>query len=180
MAKREIPDAAVLRNRLAYDPETGKITWRTKDVDPANPGETKRWNKRHAGTFAGTVSGEGYLCVGVCGTVFPAHRLIWTMVHGTPPQGEIDHINHDRLDNRLANLRDVPKAENILNQSLRRNNKSGVTGVDWDKRERKWRAQFSLNGKRVRLGAFADKDEAIKVRRAAEAAHGYHKNHGRA
>ena len=178
MAKREIPAAHILRNLLDYDSETGLLVWRSRQFN--SDYETRRWNTRYAGKQAGTIGGEGYLNVGVGGTVFPAHRLIWAIVHGAPPRGEIDHINHDRADNRIVNLRDVSKAENLVNQSLRRNNKSGVTGVDWDKREGKWRAQFSVNGRRVRLGAYADKADAIAARKAAEVRHGYHPNHGSA
>lgn len=77
----------------------------------------------------------------------------------------VDHINHNKLDNRIENLRVVTQHENQLNRSkLNKNNYSGTSGISWFKRDNKWRARIMLHGKEIHLGLFSNKNEAIKVR----------------
>ncbi len=96
------------------------------------------------------------------------------------PSGEIDHINGDRTDNRICNLRDVTSAGNSCNRRRQDRNTSGVTGVAWDKRASRWQARIGLNGKQKYLGYFDSLDEAVAARKAAELELGFHPNHGRA
>jgi len=103
--------------------------------------------------------------------------LIWAMVNGEWPDGEIDHINGDRSDNRISNLRVVTHRENAMNRSRRSDNASGVTGVH--KCGSKWRATIKTSDGYKCLGLHSTIEDAARVRYLAERAHGYHANHGR-
>jgi hypothetical protein len=92
------------------------------------------------------------------------HRFIMN----PPDDLVVDHINHNKLDNRRDNLRVCTQQENAQNRPIQCNNTSGITGVTWDKRKNKWRATISVNGKRKYLGYFNSKEEAADVRRLAE------------
>lgn len=86
---------------------------------------------------------------------------------------EVDHKNHPprnnhKIDNRKSNLELVTRSENRMNASLHSNNKSGVTGVCWQKKNEKWKAYIGVNGVQIILGLFDDKDEAIRIRKQAE------------
>jgi hypothetical protein len=109
-----------------------------------------------------------------------AHRIIWKHVTGNDPEF-IDHINHDRTDNRIENLRSVSTVENCQNQTLSKSNKSGVLGVHWNTRQRKWIASIRRPGVGFSelLGRFDSVEEAAVCRRAAETEANFHPNHGR-
>lgn len=98
-------------------------------------------------------------------TVILLHRFLLDQPVGL----HVDHINGDKLDNRRRNLRVVSCSQNLLNTGLWRNNRSGVSGVHWDTRRRKWAAQQRVDGVNHSLGRFATFDEAVAARRAAEA-----------
>lgn len=161
MANRPIPCPTRVRLALCYDPESGKLIRRDSGRE----------------TFSRT-NVHGYLQGGVGGAVVVAHRAIWAIVHGYWPK-QIDHINGNRSDNRLVNLREVDDAENRKNTALRADNKSGFHGVRWIAPLNKWRVEIKANGKSKHVGVYASKDYAIAARKAAEAALGYHPNHGR-
>lgn len=105
-----------------------------------------------------------------------AHRVIWKMVYGHDPD-DIDHINGIRSDNRLMNLRNVTRAENLKNLSVSTRNKSGIIGVC--QARGKWVAQIKINGKTTHVGTFATKTEAARARLIASQKAGYHANHGK-
>jgi hypothetical protein len=88
---------------------------------------------------------------------------------GEWPKGEIDHVNRDSLDNRIANLRDVSQSENARNRPQQANSTSGVKGVYWHKASQRWQAQIAVNGKQIHLGLFDTLDEAARARFIAEA-----------
>ena len=92
------------------------------------------------------------------------HRLIMDV----PNDKDVDHINHNKKDNRKQNLRIVSRQENMCNTSMKSNNKSGVTGIHFDKRFGKWIAQIGYKGKKIYLGSFLKFDDAVKVRKEAE------------
>lgn len=171
-------DQAYLNNILTYNPELGKLYWKHRPVsafrDAALPAEAycKSWNKRCAGKPAmTTMMNRGYLCGNLDGKMQLAHRVIWTMVYGELPEF-IDHINGDRTDNKLVNLRSVTRTQNARNRKLQDNNKSGHTGIHKDVRTGKWVASIGL-------GYFELLEDAVAARKAAERALGYHENHGR-
>lgn len=165
-------DADYLRQRLRYDPDTGKLYWR--EYSNIRPG----WNERYAGKEAFTyVCTHGYLTGCVDNRRLRAHRVAWAIFHGECPDVEIDHINHIRTDNRLANLRLVTTSENARNQMRPRSNKSGVIGVRL-KSSGRWEAAIRTDGRRRYLGSYVNFDDAVAARKAAERQHGYHENHG--
>jgi HNH endonuclease len=96
------------------------------------------------------------------------------------PDGEIDHINGDRSDNRWENLRDATHAENHRNMRISKRNTSGRVGVSWGKAQQQWQAYISMDGKLLHLGFFGSWDDASSAREAAERHLGFHANHGSA
>ncbi len=178
--------APEVRELIRYDPATGKLFWLERDVsffrDGKHSAEHRQrcWNSRYAGTEAFTsIDSRGYRQGWICNRHESAHRVIWAVVHGCWPAQEIDHVNGDRSDNRLANLREVTPQENRRNMSISARNTSGVAGVNWDARRETWRARITVNYKEIYLGEFSIFDEARSARKAAEQQYGFHRNHGR-
>jgi hypothetical protein len=161
------PTKEYLNSVLRYEPETGFLFWKVRAS-----------YRIPMGTKAGTLTWAGYTSITIGGKLRLAHRLIWCMVHGEFPPNDLDHINHDRNDNRIENLRLASRTENMKNQSVGSNNKSGVLGVRWHKRSGKWKVQIGIEGKSIHLGYFKDKSDAIKARMEANIEYGYHVNHG--
>lgn len=151
--------ASRLREVLNYDPETGVFRWKMR-------------RKLRVGTIAGTDHIKGYRSIVIDREFYLAHRLAWLYVHGEWPTEQIDHINLDKKDNRIANLRLATNAQNHANKPLQSNNTSGVKGVVWDKARSKWIAQIKVGGKNIHCGRYVDFDEACAVR--AEAMQQYH------
>jgi hypothetical protein len=140
----------------------------------------KVWNDRYAGQVAGSPYAKGYLGICIFKSRFYAHRIAWAIVCGSAPKQQIDHINGDKRDNRIANLRDVSCSENGKNQSLQRRSKARSHGVRWHKRDLAWTAHIKTGGIQKHLGTFASEQAAIDARKAAECELGFHPNHGRA
>jgi len=145
-------------------------------------GEHLRWNVSRQKIQKGSIAGEirdGYRRIGVNGKKYGAHRLIWLFVHGQFPTNFIDHIDGNGLNNRIENLRDVTNRENCLKQKLHCTNTSGHAGVSWNKHKNRWTAEIHVLGKKINLGAFINKDDAINKRKEAEQQHGFHPHHGK-
>ena len=132
-----------------------------------------------AGSVCGSPGGDGYLHFRYLGRHYYVHRVIWLVEHGEEAE-QIDHINGNRTDNRIENLRSVSCMENMRNQKARKTNTSGVTGVSWCQHKKRWLARIHAGGRNRFLGYFKTLDEAKAERKSAEALHGYHANHGRA
>lgn len=130
------------------------------------------------GSIAGTINQNGYCHISIDNKHYLAHRLVWLYIYGHFPNNLIDHINHNKSDNRLCNLREVTKSENERNATRSKANKSGVTGVSWQKRDKRWQAYIHAEGKEIHLGNFKCFQEAVSARKQAEAKYGFHKNHG--
>lgn len=156
-----------LKELFRYDKDSGVFTRL----------ETKTYNAKK-GDKAGYVNTIGYVAIRVDGKLHLAHRLAWVYEHGYMPK-EVDHINHNRADNSISNLREVDRLSNNRNQSIKPSNTSGTTGVYWSKDRNKWVAQISVNDKIIGLGRFIEKDDAIKARKEAEVKYGFHENHGK-
>ena len=131
-----------------------------------------------AGKPVGTIGGTGYIRVPIAGKLYLAHHLVWLWFHGKFPADQIDHINHNRQDNRISNLRDVSQQENGRNTSRSSKNRSGKTGVWLDKRTGKWCAEIFFNGNKHLLGSFINFNEACLRREQAKKEFGFHENHG--
>lgn len=141
------------------------------------------WKEKRRGSKIGAVAGSfannGYIQVMYDYKQNLAHRIVWQMFNGPIPEGmQIDHINHDRSDNRIENLRLVSNLENHRNKSISKNNTSGFVGVRWHKKHQKWIANIKIKGKLIHLGLFNDIDAAIDARKAANEKYKFHKNHG--
>lgn len=154
-----------------YDFETGVLTWRD-----GKRGHTKAGDR--AGSVMNNGNGKRYLIIKISGERYLAHRVCWLYVYGEFPSDCIDHINGNGLDNRLNNLRSVTRTENQRNMKVNAGNKTGVMGVYWDKRSKRWVSRIGSKNKDIYLGCSVDLFEAICKRKSAEIEYGYHKNHG--
>jgi len=156
MSARELTQEYV-RELFDYDPETGVLTWKQS----LN-------NRAPVGSYAGSIGADGYLGVGISKKRYRYHRIIWLWVHGYVPENQIDHINQDKADNRLSNLREVSQVCNMRNTGNAKNNTSGVKGVTWWKKRKKWGASLMVNGKTRHLGIYDSFDDAVCARLAGE------------
>lgn len=119
-------------------------------------------NQVNAGDEAGGVNTCGYVSVSIKDRKYPVHRLIWVM-HENEPVEFIDHINRDRRDNRIENLRAATNAENTRNAGIRKDNTSGVKGVSWRRQNRKWSGKVCFQGQQYHAGYFETKEECAKA-----------------
>jgi hypothetical protein len=186
MTDKKPPSPSVLRQLIDYDPETGALVWRVRDVSFFTDGERSAlgamnaWNARHAGKPALKAKmSSGYFMGRIFGRKYLAHRVSWAIYSGEWPERQIDHINGNRLDNRIANLRCATNQENSKNRAIGINNTSGTIGVYWSINRSNWFAEIYTNGNKKRIGYFKSKDEAIQARAKANLEYGYHANHGR-
>lgn len=184
MANRELPSPDDMRKLVEYDCETGALTWFPRSAEFFKDGKKSAthacrvWNAKFAGrpAFNG-VDSHGYFKGCVNYRMVKAHRVAWVVYHGHWPEGEIDHINGNPLDNRIANLRCVSRSENSRNMPLARTSATGIVGVV--KRGNRWIAQIGYNKRNYYLGIFDTCEAAIAARKAKEMEFGFHANHGR-
>lgn len=137
--------AEALRKMVDYDPSTGVF----------------RWRDRRKQQECGSINAEGYRVIVIAYRPHKAHRLAWLYVHGHWPAGHIDHINGQKADNRIENLRDVPPPSNSRN----RHDRPGVFKSDGA-----FRAQITVAGRKVDLGAHKTRELAEAAYLAAKAA----------
>ena len=161
MANRPLPTPEILRQLLRYEPETDKLFW----LPPLrHMFATQRGYAisvaRRCGKEAFTTINHGYKTAAISGTTLYAHRVIWALNHGEWPDRDIDHINGEKTDNRLCNLRLATRAENLLNTGPRVTSRSGRKGVHWTEKGGKWVAQIRSGGKTRTLGRFTEIEDA--------------------
>ena len=171
MASKKDIDIAVLRGLLEYDPETGELTWKERPIDMFQDcgGRysaewcQKNFNNKHAGEPAfACMSSAGYLVGGVLRRLHSAHRVAWAIHYGEWPKQDLDHINRDRADNRIVNLREASVSLNGHNKTMK--NSSPYTGVNYYKPTGKWTARISKDRKTYCLGTFSCPREAALAR----------------
>lgn len=146
-----------LKELLHYNPETGVFTWLKSPT-----GRVK------IGQIAGAFSSSKYRQIRINGRRYLAHRIAWFWVTGEWPKDMIDHINGIKDANWWLNLREANNSENIRNSGLYSTNTSGVKGVSWLKKSKRWQATIGLNGKNKNLGLFINFEDAVKMRVSTE------------
>ncbi len=172
------PTAEQLRELLHYDPATGqfKRRWGSggNGRHPDRTGEivgtvAKAASKRRACAVIalGSISPRRLANGGFRKRAYKAHQLAWLYTYGEWPDREIDHINGDGTDNRIANLRLATTAQNGYNKGIRIDNKSGIKGVTWSERSQKWLVHVGQGGKIHHVGLFSTIEEARAAREAA-------------
>lgn len=139
-----------LRDALHYSPDTGIFVWKTS-----------RHGRCQKGMTAGKLNGHGYRQIGFEKKNFMAHRLAWAFEYGEWPNGDVDHINRDKDDNRITNLRLATQSQNNANQGMYCTNTSGFKGVT--RLRYAWQAQIQVNGKNHYLGSFRSKEDAARA-----------------
>lgn len=144
-----------LKEVVRYDRRTGNFYWKV------STGKAKR------GELSGHTDTNGYTKISIDGVKYFAHRLAWLYCFGVWPVANIDHIDRCRSNNKLKNLRDVSQAINGLNGPIRKNNRSGYTGVSYDARRSNWVAYITRSRRKKHLGAFDTCAQAAKARAAA-------------
>lgn len=144
------PAPSVERLREAFSLEAdGSLRWK---IRPSN--------RVKVGHIAGTVGQNGYIYIRLDDSLQLGHRMVWAIAHGEWPSQSIDHINCNRADNRIENLRLADFTQQFANVKRKRNNTSGFKGVSVDKRSGKFIAQIHRHGKHYHLGLFTSAEEA--------------------
>lgn len=159
MARRAacLPVPSEARDLLQYCPTTGVLTWVAGQL---------------AGSEAGTVRQDGYRRVKIGGVGIMAHRIAWFLHYGSDAPELIDHINGDKGDNRIANLRSATLAQNARNRNVHKGSRSGIKGV-YPTPEGKWRAAIRKDGHLTSLGTFPNPERArAAYNKAAAVQHG--------
>jgi len=144
-------DVDYLREVYAYDPETGEFCWRIGR------------SGARVGVVAGSLERTGYRRIWLDGRRYLAHRLAWFYVYGRWPAEQIDHIDGDKLNNRIANLREATMQQNNRNKRVQSNNSSGYKGASWDGHLGKWRAYIYVSRRRIYLGLYPSAAEAHRA-----------------
>jgi len=160
MKAKALPPLEVLRELFEVLPEEGKLLWRVNKGSRAKVGQE-----------VGKQVTIDYM-------VYYTYRIICAMAHGDDFDGnvEVDHINRDRTDNSISNLRKVTHAENLRNRGLLSTNTSGYPGVYYcnrKNRKKRWRAGIRFEGKSIYLGIYATLEEAVSARKEAEVKYGF-------
>ena len=160
---------------IFYCEESGRLRWKPRPLEMfLSSRGAKTWNTRYAGKDVGTVVGHKsgkytkYKNVIIRPNRYKAHRLIWLMKTGAWPNGHIDHIDGNGLNNSWGNLREATSSQNACNQKVRSDSTSGVKGVSYDKKRGLWYVYIDVDKKRKHLGRYGTKDEAISARSVAE------------
>lgn len=172
--KEDLLTQELLKEKLYYDKDTGMFTWTDSKL---NHGKVR-------GKEAGSIDNSGYRVIvmklGGKSRNFKAHRLAWFYVYGEFPKLQLDHINHNRLDNKISNLRQVTQRENHRNRSQQKNNTSGYNGVHFRKDAKKYQAKVKVDGRTIHLGYFKKAEDAGQAAKEAREHYGFHSNHGAA
>jgi len=156
-----------LKEVLSYSATTGLFVWNIKKADNITIGEQ-----------AGCDGTNGYRTVMIDGKNYQAHHLAWLYIYGEMPT-MLDHRDQDKHNNRISNLIKTTKIKNAQNCYLSKVNKTGFTGVFFDKIRKRYQVSIRVNGRNIFLGRFLDLDDAIKARQKANLKYGFSENHGR-
>ncbi len=153
MYKRTDLTQIELKNNLHYNPLTGIFKWKVATS-----------NRVKVGGIAGSKHKSGYIQIRIKNKQYYAQRLAWLYMEGYFPENTIDYINRVKYDNRWKNLRHVSNQCSVRNRNIRSDNNSGIIGVSWVKKNKKWQSQICVNKKPMHLGFYKNIDDAVKVR----------------
>ncbi|NMC25065.1 MAG: HNH endonuclease [Serratia sp.] len=152
---KSVPNRKYLNECFLYNALTGALVWKSR---PLHHFKSERimnvTNGRMAGKTAKSSLNGRYQIVHVNGNFYLCHRVVWCLHNDYWPAEDLDHINGNKLDNRIENLREVSRSQNMSNVGMQKNNKSGFIGVFWATREEKWQAVVAHNKKNILLGRF--------------------------
>ena len=148
-----------LKYLLSYDKNTGYFTWKNHE----------NVHRKTRGKIAGATS-NGYIKIKINKVPYLAHRLAWFYCFNVWPS-IIDHIDGDRSNNSILNLREATKSQNGANSTIRKDNKSGLKGVSYEEKRNKFVAAIRVNGKDYKLGRFVNSDDAAKAYEMAAKKH---------
>jgi hypothetical protein len=136
-----------VRELLDYDENSGIFRWR------------KSKGRAKGGSVAGTVRPDGYLKLNIDGKPYFLHRLAWFYVHGVWPAETIDHIDLNKANNAISNLREATYHENACNKESN-GSASGYKGVGWHICSKKWQVRIKAYGKTKFVGLFDTPEQA--------------------
>lgn len=155
MKRKTYPDPKITSELLSYNSDTGKLYWKFRNSGPEN------WNSQFSGKEAMySIEPTGYLRGSLLGGQYKSHLICWGIYYGSYPDKEIDHIDGNKANNAISNLRESSRSENQINIPIRKSNTSGYKGVSWKGRNGKWQSQIQINGTTKYLGLFSDKEDA--------------------
>lgn len=146
-----------LAELFSYNPDTGSVT-RKITVGRRGP----------AGKVVGCLTNKGYLSVRIDGNFYLLHRVIFMIAHGRMPIAQIDHINGNKIDNRICNLREANELQNSQNVKAHADSSSGLLGVSWHEGHGKWRASIGIDGSHKHLGYFTSKEAGHQAYKSAK------------
>lgn len=156
-----------LKSILNYDHDTGVFKWKHRSDIP------KEINARFSSMMTGEKLDHGYRRIVINSKKYYAHRLAWLYVNGYFPKITIDHIDGDKSNNKISNLREATYSQNQCNLGTAKNNRSGLKGVTYDKRQNNWFARIKINKKQIYLGSYGCPTAAhFAYCRAAKQYHG--------
>lgn len=162
MVNRILPTPEKIRELLRYDPVTGMLYWVRRNLcDFSSDNAYGTWNARYSGKEAFTSTNQaGYKVGAIFNKKYYAHRVGWAIYYGEWPKSEIDHINGEKNDNRICNLRLATGSQNRMNSRMRSDNSSGLKGASYLERDRVWSSSIGVMGKIIRIGLFSSAEEA--------------------
>ena len=143
-----------LQKIFEYNPDTGILTYKYR------PDKSSSWNTQWAGKVSGALNEAGYIKITIDNKRYYAHRIAFAIYYGEWPDLFIDHIDGNKSNNKISNLRQANKSQNGCNRVAPKHNTSGYKGVCLDKRRNKWRANIRLSGKQVWLGYYDTPEKA--------------------
>jgi hypothetical protein len=148
-----------VKQAFDYNPETGQLTWKIRTSNRVKIGYTAASLRKDSRGYT------SYYDIRIDKKAIPAHRVAWAITHGKWPDHDIDHIDGNGLNNKLDNLRDIPRSINQYNTGLWRHNTSGIKGV-FLREYGRWAAKVQYKGKGISLGMYDTKEEAAAARAA--------------
>ncbi len=158
---KALPPLEIVESYLDYNPETGIAYWKRKTHSTSN--------RIKIGFQAGSIHKNNYIWIQLLGNRYAAHRLFWLLYYKEDPGHKfIDHIDRNKLNNKITNLRLATRSENALNVSPKLNNNTGIVGVFYNNNAKKFQAQIKVNRKQFHLGYFEKIEDAIAARKKAE------------